>query len=580
MPARKTASRMPSLTVRKGSRNYYFRARLPAAVRDHLSKLPAATRLPKGWSKVECWKSLGTPDRAIARQRYAEALAAFETDCARIRALEPSPLPVDLSHRQTVALAGTLYDDFVTTVGEDPTPVNWQHVQEADRRAKDGHHGLSSLLLASEDERRSAATSARFGALADALASRNGLRLTESSRSRLIEQVATALEDATKTLARNAAGDYSLDPAASRFPPWEPPMLASAAPRIDSEAPQTAKSLPTATTLPDATASPPTVSTTWPALIASWSLEAKPTAKTLSARNGIVSRLIKELPVASAGPGSVTELDAIAFKNALLAGGLSPRTVQACHLSGLKALYAHGIANKLVASNPFANVRLTGHASRQARRSNIRKEGITDIEAATILRAALADQRPAYKWLPWLAAFTGARITELCQLRFEDIEQIDNVPCLRIRPEAGSTKTDAGERLVPLHDQLIGMGFLSFAGSIRRGPLFYDAARQRKADRSTATTSPAKKLGERISAWVRSLAAECPSLADPRLQPNHGWRHRFVGLRRRYGLDHELAEYLIGHVLPGMGSVYGGQHVEGLKREIDKLPRFEIREPD
>ncbi|WP_169741573.1 DUF6538 domain-containing protein [Beijerinckia mobilis] len=571
---------MPSLTIRKGSRNYYFRARLPAAVRDHLSSLPATTLRPAGWSLSECWKSLGTPDRALARQRYAEALATFETECARILAIEPARAnarircaPVDLSHRQTVALAGTLYDDFVTVIGDDPTPINWKHVQEADRSAKDGHHGLSGLLLANEDERRSSAMSARFGALADAIAARNGLRLTDASRARLIEQTASALEDATKTLARNAAGDYSPDPAASRFPPWTPPQKGS-------EAPQTAKGASPGTTPPDATTRPSTGSTTWSVLVASWALEAKPTAKTLSARNGIVSRLIKELPAASAGPDSVSELDAIAYKNALLAGGLSPRTVQACHLSGLKALYEHGLANKLVVSNPFAAVRLTGHASRQARRSNIRKEGITDVEAATILRAALADRRPAYRWLPWLAAFTGARITELCQLRFEDIEKIDNVPCLRIRPEAGSTKTDAGERLVPLHDQILEMDFLSFVESVGRGPLFFDAARQRIDDRSTATTSPAKKLGERLSAWVRSLSAECPSLADPRLQPNHGWRHRFVGLRRRYGLDHELAEYLIGHVLPGMGNVYGGQHVEGLKREVDKLPRFEIRQPD
>jgi len=521
---------------------------------------------PPGWSKTECWLSLRTPDHTVAKPRYAEALSRFTKDCERLSSDAP---PVDLTYKQTVALSGVLYKTWLEGLSDNPgDPSLWQHVLEANEAAKDGNHGLSAFLLAGTDERRLASLSARFGAITDALLVNEGLRLSVRSRAAVIEQVARAMTEAAERLHANASGDYSPDPNAARFPQWEK----SPSPEQPCEPLKGASNPQSYSTMP--------VVLTWEALISSWALEASPTAKTLSGRRGIIARLQKAIPSAT-HPDALTPIEAIAFKNALLSAGISPRTIQDHYLSGLKALFVHGITNRLVESNPFEGVKLSGAAAKKARRSNVRKEGITDDEALVILKAALKDDRPAYHWLPWLAAFTGARITELCQLRVEDVRVTDRIACLMIRPEAGSIKTDAGERLVPLHDQLIDMGFMAFVKTVERSqgptaPLFYDPSREKLEDRSKATTSPAKKLGERLAAWVRSLSSECGSLSDRRLQPNHGWRHRFVGLRRRYGLDHELAEYLIGHALPGMGDVYGGQHVEGLKREIDKLPRYDL----
>lgn len=45
----------------------------------------------------------------------------------------------------------------------------------------------------------------------------------EDSRSRLLMQVAEAMQQATKINARKTKGDYRPDPDAARFPEWEPP---------------------------------------------------------------------------------------------------------------------------------------------------------------------------------------------------------------------------------------------------------------------------------------------------------------------------------------------------------------------
>ena len=96
--------------------------------------------------------------------------------------------------------------------------------------------------------------------------------------------------------------------------------------------------------------------------------------------------------------------------------------------------------------------------------------GFYDEEAKTILRASLEPPGPrmsphraaAQRWVPWLCAYTGARVTEVTQLRGGDVVSRDGYWCIRITPEAGGQKMGQ-ERLIPLHEHLVEQGFLAFA---------------------------------------------------------------------------------------------------------------------
>ncbi|MDB5595787.1 MAG: hypothetical protein JWM36_2748, partial [Hyphomicrobiales bacterium] len=57
---------------------------------------------------------------------------------------------------------------------------------------------------------------------------------------------------------------------------------------------------------------------------------------------------------------------------------------------------------------------------------------------------------------------------------------------------------------------------------------------------------------------------------EHRKAPNHAWRHRFTTLARRYQMDPEKREAILGHQLPGQQGVYGD--MEGLHAEIVKIP--------
>ncbi len=78
-----------------------------------------------------------------------------------------------------------------------------------------------------------------------------------------------------------------------------------------------------------------------------------------------------------------------------------------------------------------------------------------------------------YGMIVGIAAYTGMRLEEICRLRSQDIEQIDGIPCIRVqehkarqgypKAEAWDAKTEAGERLIPIHDELINAGLLTLA---------------------------------------------------------------------------------------------------------------------
>jgi integrase len=76
-------------------------------------------------------------------------------------------------------------------------------------------------------------------------------------------------------------------------------------------------------------------------------------------------------------------------------------------------------------------------------------------------------------WLPWIAAFTGARLGELAQMLTADVRQLHGVWIFHVTREGSrlkSTKTGGSQRVVPVHSELIKLGFLKYhAALVARG---------------------------------------------------------------------------------------------------------------
>ena len=152
-------------------------------------------------------------------------------------------------------------------------------------------------------------------------------------------------------------------------------------------------------------------------------------------------------------------------------------------------------------------------------------------------------------WLPLLALWTGARLEELGQLRVNDMrtEHGTGVPFIDIRPGDGRrVKTRGSERKVPIHAELVRLGFLDYVERQRKNGqtrLFPEL----RADRHGTLT---RLWGKRFRYFARSVG-----LSDPR-KTFHSFRHGFVDACREV-MSEEHRHALTGHSGGGVGRRYG-----------------------
>ncbi len=176
----------------------------------------------------------------------------------------------------------------------------------------------------------------------------------------------------------------------------------------------------------------------------------------------------------------ITRDDVIAWRESLYdAGRVSAGTFKKVNRTALSSIFELGINLGLLHDNPVKTVKPD-----REKHIQIRPKGFTDAEAILIMTKATqgvygSDVKYPWsgrlrRWVSWICAYTGARITEITQLRKEDILVEDGIPCIRITPDAGSVKSGK-YRIVPLHSHLIDQGFLNFVKNSPSGYLFIDS---------------------------------------------------------------------------------------------------------
>jgi integrase len=292
------------------------------------------------------------------------------------------------------------------------------------------------------------------------------------------------------------------------------------------------------------------------ALLEGWAAEKQPAQKTIYSW----ARVLEQLGafVGHDDAARLTPENLLHWKAALLEAGLRTKTIRDSKIAPLRAILQWGVDNRKITTNPASRI-LVDVRGKMAERIR----SFTDEEASLILREAARHPDPVRKWVPLLCAYSGARLSEVCQLRGEDLFQHDGVWCMKFDPEAGALKNANSERAVPLHPAIVASGFLEFVASQRPGPLFPGLTADRFGNRGGNGT---KIIGR----WVRGLG-----LTDARISPSHSWRHRFKTLGRRYGLMPDIVNAIMGHHRKTVADSYGEFPIEALYRELTKIPPVE-----
>lgn len=163
----------------------------------------------------------------------------------------------------------------------------------------------------------------------------------------------------------------------------------------------------------------------------------------------------------------------------------------------------------------------------------------SDEEVTALLAAASEESVLWKKWLIYSAAFTGARRSELVQLRKQDIkfDTDSDRHYILITAKAGNVKTENANRKIPLHNTLIKNGFLEFIDSVN--------------DRLFEDLNP-----QTVTKWFTrfrdSVGIELLDDYDNR-RVFHSFRHSFVTKSRGAGNPVEHVQQVVGHEKVGAG---------------------------
>jgi integrase len=167
-------------------------------------------------------------------------------------------------------------------------------------------------------------------------------------------------------------------------------------------------------------------------------------------------------------------------------------------------------------------------------------------------------------WLPLLAVFTGARQEELCQLHVEDVRHEDGIWLLDINTRGPRRlKNKTAVRLIPLHGELIKIGFPSYVDERRRvGDIrVFPALQPGGAD---------GRLGHAFTKWFTRYRRDVRLYEEGR--DFHAFRHSATTFMHQGGVPDTLIDRLTGHATPGETARYMKQStIQHLHDAIQKI---------
>ncbi len=359
----------------------------------------------RGKPQWEAWFNSGPVSFLMAKQRHRDWSNSIEGRIANIRA-ETNGQGRTLTAQEARALAGEWYHWFIARMAANNWSGSaWRAYSDEMWKGLDSvadgfgdpfdHYDKNHVRPIISDE----AKTAQFLAL-------KRVPLDAASRDLFLDFVTRDFFAALDSLTRRAQGDFR-DEYVKRFP-----------------------------TTREGAADPDV--TPW-AMFERWIAEAKPAASTIDRWRAVFLKLQADFPNTSAAALLPEQMQdwAKGLVNAERAAG----TVRDVWVIACRTVFAWAIGAKLIARNPFVGWRITVPKKISTRET----KALTENEIRTILKAAAkievhSKTDAAKRWCPWLAAYTGARMGELTQLRGSDVFEQDGIWAIKISPEAGTVK--------------------------------------------------------------------------------------------------------------------------------------------
>ncbi|MBY8338411.1 site-specific integrase [Alteriqipengyuania sp. NZ-12B] len=249
---------------------------------------------------------------------------------------------------------------------------------------------------------------------------------------------------------------------------------------------------------------------------------------------------------------------------------MSPANVNE-YMSKLSTVLNWGMREEHCSANPAKGLRLPKQQAAKNRRHAFRPEQLKAIFAAPLYSGCVDDERGyaiagdahprrSRFWVPLLSLFCGLRLNEACQLLVADAQVLGEVLCLSIsaNDDQKSIKTAASQRTIPVHPELIEIGFASHVADARaRGDIrLFSEIKQDSFGMHSG----------RFSRWFSRFLITCG--ADASKTCFHSFRHSWRDALRNGRVDREVALALGGWTNASSFTAVGDTYGDGFDATI------------
>jgi len=178
----------------------------------------------------------------------------------------------------------------------------------------------------------------------------------------------------------------------------------------------------------------------------------------------------------------------------------------------------------------------------------------------------------SHYWVPLLALFTGARLTELCQLHVNDVKhhETTDIMYLDINDNEGkSLKTLNSKRLIPMHSELIKLGFLEYV-KLRAG--------ERELFPECISSEQNTSVSHSFQKWFNRTYLNAKNCNIEGKKSFHSFRHTVANHLKQLGFVEHRVSDLLGHTgnLTITFKRYGKESILLSKLEVIEALEFNI----
>lgn len=260
-------------------------------------------------------------------------------------------------------------------------------------------------------------------------------------------------------------------------------------------------------------------------------------------------------------------------------GTLSATSVNK-YLGYFSCLFDWAKRNKLIEENLFDGIRIK-NSKRDNRRDMFKKGEVSLIlKELKTNKGGLVKTKSQY-WGALIAIYTGARRNEICALTIDDVKQDNDSGIwyfnISDEEEGKDLKSEAANRLVPIHSTLIDLGFLDYWEKAREviktipdtngmnARLMYDF-----------TYTEHDKWGRKLGQFMNDRLLKHLGIHVKNKKTLHSLRHSFITYMDVAGVEVTTIKSMVGHeqgtVTHGTYTHYGVDHLKQFKDAIEKLP--------